>query len=80
MTRKAIATVASFKDGDTTICVDWLGGDDHRVSFSNENEGEFKAVECQSLSYAFAAVYEFAAYDHLLIEDPYYKVDVRVGT
>lgn len=78
MTKKALATVATLRDGDTLIIVEWLGGDDHRVTFSQDGE-EFKHVDCPSLAYAFAAVYEFSAYEHLIIEDPSYKCDVRVG-
>ena len=74
--KKALATVATIRDGDTMIIVEWLGGDDHRVTFAQDGE-EFKTVECQSLSYAFAAVYEFSAYEHLIVDEDH-KVDVRV--
>jgi hypothetical protein len=70
------STVATLKDGDVLIIVEWLGGDDHRVTFSQDGD-EFKSVECQSLAYAFAAVYEFSAYEHVICE-PDYTVDVRV--
>lgn len=75
--KKPLATIATLKDGDTLIIVEWLGGDDHRVTFSDEGR-EFKYVDCSSLAYAFAAVYEFSAYEHLICDENY-RVDVRVA-
>lgn len=69
-------TIVQFRDGDTTISVDWLGGDDHRVTYTQDGS-EFKSVECASLGQAFAEVYRFAAEDYV-IADESCKVNVEI--
>lgn len=76
MTERTFKTIVQFKDGDTTITVDWLGGDNHRVTYT-EDDVEFKHVDCESLGQAFVEVYRFAAEDYVIASEDC-KVDLRV--
>lgn len=65
MSEGTFKTIVQFKDGDTTITVDWLGGNAHRVTYT-EDGFEFKHVDCESLGQAFVEVYRFAAEDYVI--------------